>query len=179
MVRFLQELVLCTGLVCLNNTVGFANLFGTNKQTTPEAIVVLGGEPTRERFAAQFAKQYPNLPIFVSSGSPKEYAEYVFDQAGIDRGRVILDYQATDTVSNFTVMAEILTKRRIKSVYVLTSDFHMPRAQVVGSIVLGSRGITIHPIAIPSDYPQESGLKTLRDGLRSLVWLGTGSTFSR
>jgi hypothetical protein len=47
----------------------------------PQAILVLGGSPTREKFAAQFALQHPQLPIFVSSGSPEEYAEYVFDQS--------------------------------------------------------------------------------------------------
>lgn len=189
MVHLLREFVLCSSLVCLHGIMPnlapnlmpnlIPSFLTANRQLTPEAIVVLGGEPLREQFAAQFAKQHPDLPIFVSSGSPQEYAEYVFDQAGIDRGRVTLDYQATDTVTNFTVMAEILTSRQIKSVYILTSDFHMHRAHVVGSIVLGSRGITIHPIPIPSSHPEESGLKTVRDGLRSLVWLGTGSTFSR
>ena len=54
----------------------------------PQAIFVLGGSTQREKFAAQFARQYPNLPIWVSGGSPKAYAEPVFTKAGIDRNRL-------------------------------------------------------------------------------------------
>lgn len=140
----------------------------------PQAILVLGGSPSRESFAAQFALQHPQLPIFVSSGSPKEYAEYVFDSAGVARDRVNLNYKAVDTVTNFTVMVKELEERNIKDVYVLTSDFHMPRALVIGKIVLGSRGIDMHPIAIPSTIKSENPAKSLRDGLRSVVWLVTG-----
>jgi len=39
----------------------------------PEAIFVLGGHADRERFAAKLAKEYPDLPIWVSSGSPRRY----------------------------------------------------------------------------------------------------------
>ncbi|MBD2177773.1 YdcF family protein [Pseudanabaena sp. FACHB-1998] len=141
----------------------------------PQAILVLGGAPSREKFAAQFALQHPSLPIFVSSGSPEEYAQYVFDSAGINRSRVILDYRAVDTVTNFTVMVKELQSRKITDVYVLTSDFHMPRALVIGKIVLGSRGIEMHPVTIPSKIQSENPAKSLRDGLRSVFWLVTGS----
>jgi uncharacterized SAM-binding protein YcdF (DUF218 family) len=137
--------------------------------------LVLGGSPTREKFAAQFALQHPQLPIFVSSGSPEEYAQDVFDRAGIDRKRIHLDYRAVDTVSNFTIMVTELQQRKITNVYVLTSDFHMPRALVIGKIVLGSRGIQMHPVTIPSQIKSENPAKSLRDGLRSVFWLVTGS----
>ncbi|MEI6063869.1 MAG: YdcF family protein [Pseudanabaena sp. ELA748] len=141
----------------------------------PQAILVLGGSPAREKFAAQFALQHPKLPIFVTSGSPEEYAKYVFDQAGVSRDRIHLDYQAVDTVTNFTVMVTELQKRKITDVYVITSDFHMPRAIVIGKIILGSRGIEMHPVTIPSTIEPESQTKVLRDGLRSVFWLVTGS----
>lgn len=141
----------------------------------PQAILVLGGSPTREKFAAQFALQHPHLPIFVSSGSPEEYAQYVFDSAGVSRSRIHLDYRAVDTVTNFTIMVTEFEKRKITDVYVITSDFHMPRAMIIGKIVLGSRGIEMHPIAIPSKIQSENPAKTLRDGLRSVFWLVTGS----
>jgi len=141
----------------------------------PQAILVLGGSPSREQFAAQFALQHPQLPIFVSSGSPEEYAEYVFDRAGVERKRIHLDYRAVDTVTNFTIMVTELQQRKITDVYVLTSDFHMPRALVIGKIVLGSRGIEMHPVTIPSSIKSENPAKALRDGLRSVFWVVTGS----
>ncbi len=149
----------------------------TNSQQnkSPQAILVLGGSPSREKFAAKFALQHPQLPIFVSSGSPEEYAQYVFDNAGVNRDRIHLDYRAVDTVTNFTVMVNELQERNITDVYVLTSDFHMPRALVIGKIVLGSKGIQMHPVTIPSEIKSENPAKSLRDGLRSVFWLVTGS----
>lgn len=145
----------------------------------PQALLVLGGSPERERFAAEFALDHPGLPIWVSSGSNPEYAELVFSQAGINPERIHLDYQAVDTVTNFTTLVQTLQAKRIDSIYLLTSDYHMERAEMVGQIILGSRGIDFQPVLIPShtspDVP-ESLEKTLRDGARAVLWVLTGST---
>ena len=140
----------------------------------PQAILVLGGHPVREKFAAQFALKHPQLPIYVSSGSPQEYSEYVFDRAGIARNRIHLDYRAVDTVTNFTTMVTDFQKQRITDIYVITADYHMPRALVIGKVVLGSRGIQMHPVPIPTNVNAEDSTKSLRDGLRSVFWLVSG-----
>jgi uncharacterized SAM-binding protein YcdF (DUF218 family) len=142
----------------------------------PKAIFVLGGSTIREKYAAQFAQKHPNLPIWVSSGSPEEYAQWVFSEAGIDQKRIHLDYHAVDTVTNFTELADKLKAEGIDSVYLITSDYHMRRAQVVGEIVFGSRGISIKPIPIPSDRETEPIEKVLRDGARAILWVTTGHT---
>ncbi len=144
-----------------------------------EAILVLGGAPGRERFAAEFARQHPHLPVIVSSGSPRDYTLSVFAEAGVARDRLILDYRATDTVTNFTTALETLEKFQATSVYVITDEFHMPRARTIGSIVLGSRGIRMEPLTVPSPIRREEPIKTLRDGVRSVVWLVTGSAWGR
>ncbi len=147
------------------------------KQTTQKkAIFVLGGSPERERFAAEFAHSHPGLPIWVSSGSPKDYARRVFARAGIDRSRIHLDYQAVDTVTNFTSLVDEFQDRGINSIYLITSDDHMRRARVIGEIVFGSRGITIKPVPVPSGRAPESTEKCLRDGARAIFWLSTGHT---
>ncbi|MBR8829659.1 MAG: YdcF family protein [Chlorogloea purpurea SAG 13.99] len=142
----------------------------------PEAIFVLGGHEDRERFAAKLALLHPNLPIWVSSGSPKDYTRKIFDKTGVKLGRLHLDYSATDTVTNFTTLVDRLKSEGIHSVYLVTSDSHMRRAQIVGEIVFGSRGIIIKPISIPSDLPPEPLQKSLRDGARALLWVLTGNT---
>lgn len=144
----------------------------------PDAVLVLGGAAERERFAAEFAKQHPDLPVWVSSGSNPEYAEWVFTQAGIDRDRLHLDYRAVDTVTNFTTLADYFKQSRIRSVYLITSDYHMARAQVIGEIVLGSRGINFHPVAVPSGRSPEPITKVVRDAARAMLWVATGETGS-
>ncbi|MBW4618270.1 MAG: YdcF family protein [Cyanosarcina radialis HA8281-LM2] len=140
----------------------------------PDCILVLGGEPEREKFAARFARQHPDLPIWVSGGSPKSYALRVFAKAGIDRDRLHLDYQAVDTLTNFTSLADELRGLGIQNVYLITSEDHMLRARTVGEIVFGSRGILIQPITMPTERSPEPLRKTLRDAGRAILWLTTG-----
>lgn len=145
----------------------------------PSVALVLGGAPEREQFAAQFAKTHPNVEIWVSSGSNPEYAQWIFDQAKIPTDQWRLDYQAVDTVTNFTTLIDRLQSRKIDEVYLITSDYHMRRASVVAQIVLGSRGIQFQPVAIQTEEAPErpeTWFREVRDGARSLLWVVTGKT---
>jgi uncharacterized SAM-binding protein YcdF (DUF218 family) len=144
----------------------------------PEAVFVLGGHEAREKFAANLAQQDSHLEIWVSSGSPQNYVQQIFAFRGISSDRLHLDYQAEDTVTNFTTIVDKLKANGIQSVYLVTSDNHMTRARIVGEIVFGSRGIAIQPIAVPSQSPPEPPEKCLRDSARAILWLATGYTGS-
>lgn len=150
-----------------------------NYFVTPDAILVLGGEPEREKFAAYFATQHPNIDIWVSSGSPEGYAKRIFAKEGVDANRVRLDYRAVDTVSNFTTLVEEFQNRGIRSIYLITSADHMLRARTVGEIVLGTKGILIEPVAIPTERSPEPFNKAIRDAGRSLLWLTLGYSTSK
>lgn len=147
-----------------------------SKFTQPQAILVLGGAPEREDFAAQFARQHPDLPVWISSGSNVEYTEDVFSRAGIDFSRLHIDRSAVDTVTNFTTLVDRLQDQGVSSVYLVTSDYHMRRARVIGEIVFGSRGMYLKPVVVPSTRPPESVEKTIRDGARAVLWVTTGQT---
>jgi uncharacterized SAM-binding protein YcdF (DUF218 family) len=142
----------------------------------PQAVLVLGGATERELFAAEFAKDHPDLPIWVSSGSNPEYSEWVFAEAGVDADRLHLDYQAVDTVTNFTTLVKEFKARDINSIYLITSDYHMRRATVIGEIVLGSQGIDFKPVVVESERSPESLNKAIRDGARAVLWVATGET---
>jgi uncharacterized SAM-binding protein YcdF (DUF218 family) len=139
-----------------------------------DAILVLGGSLERETFAAQFAREHATLPLWVSSGSNPEYAEWLYGEAGIPADRYHLDYRASDTVTNFTTLVEDLKGNGVDKVYLVTSSYHMRRARLIGDIVLGAHGIAVEPIVVESNLPEESLSKALRDGARALVWLATG-----
>ena len=144
--------------------------------STPEALLVLGGHEERERYAAKLAQQNPQLPIWISSGSPQEYAQKIFAKAGISRDRLHFDYRASDTVTNFTTLVDDLQAEGIDSVYLITSENHMKRAKIIGGIVFGSRGIDYKSISVPSNNPPEPIEKVFRDGARAVFWLATGRT---
>lgn len=160
--------------LCASTVAGYRTI--KNYLYPPEAVFVLGGHEAREKFAADLAKKYPNLEIWVSSGSPRDYAQRIFAFRGIEGDRIHLDYQARDTVTNFTTLVDELQARGIDSVYLVTSDNHMTRARIVGEIVFGSRGISIEPLAVPSGLPPEPLEKSLRDSARAVLWLATGHT---
>ena len=157
---------LCVGFKPIRNSVA----------ANPEALLVLGGHEERERFAAEMAQENPDLPIWISSGSPQEYAQEIFAKAGIESDRLHFDYRASDTVTNFTTLVDELKAQGIDSVYLITSENHMTRAKIIGDIVFGSKGIDFEPIAVPSKNPPEPLEKCLRDGARSVIWLITGHT---
>jgi len=112
----------------------------------------------------------------VSGGSNPEYATWEFRREGLDPGQVLLDYRAHDTLSNFTSVADDLKRSKVRSVLLVTSSDHMPRALLVGRIVAGSRGIGLTPVAVSCGQhciPERKG-KVWVDGLRAALWVLTG-----
>lgn len=180
-----RKLVLSGLLVSMLLWVGYKQIRSVDE---PQAVLMLGGSTSaleREKFTAHFASQHPTLPIWISSGGLGKYQNYVkkvFAKAGINSNRLYLDDRAVDTVTNFTTLADELKARGIKSVYLITSDYHIRRASVVAEIVLGSRGIAFKSVAVPSGKESEPLEKSIRDGARAILWVttgNTGSSFSR
>ncbi|MEO1378225.1 MAG: YdcF family protein, partial [Cyanobacteria bacterium J06635_10] len=77
---------------------------------------------------------------------------------------------------NFTSLVKKFKKRHIHHIYLITSDFHMPRSKAISTIVLGSRGIAFTPIPIPDRKYRESRLRIIRDSCRAILWIVTGHT---
>jgi uncharacterized SAM-binding protein YcdF (DUF218 family) len=144
----------------------------------PEAILVLGSDSNRMQFAAEFSQLHPALEILVSDyPSYFEDSQKVFQEAGIPDWRIRYDFCATDTVTNFTCTVEEFVKRKLHHVYLITSDYHMPRARAIATIVFGSRGIFVTPLTVASSGKQpESLVRIIRDSLRSVIWIVSGRT---
>lgn len=142
----------------------------------PQAILTLGGWTDRENSAAEIARWYPDLKIWVSSGTPPKLVKPIFQAAGVSESRLYLDYRAVDTVTNFTTLIPEFKKHGIQHLFLITSDFHMPRAKAIATLVLGSQGIAFTPVAVPSNQPQEANIRIIRDITRALLWIFTGRT---
>jgi uncharacterized SAM-binding protein YcdF (DUF218 family) len=149
------------------------------QQPTPQAILTLGGYRDREEFTAQFARFHLDLPIWVSTGSPPDVARKIFQDAEIINREVYLDRRATDTVTNFTTLVADFKKRNFKHIYVITSDFHLPRSKAIAFVILGSQGMTFTSVSIPSNNAPESKIKIVRDVARAFIWIVTKRTGSR
>lgn len=140
----------------------------------PQAILVLGGGEGREEFAAQFAHKHPHLKIWVSSADYLKTSKF-FREASISQRQIICEWRAVDTVANFTYNLKHLQSNHIKHIYLITSEDHLPRAKMIASLILGSRGIAFTSVAIPSDKRIESLflLRAITDFFHVLIWIIT------
>lgn len=168
--------ILATSLLIFLGIIPVRLAIAAYRTPQPQAILVLGGGTDREKFATQIAVVEPALEIWVSSGLLPQQAYKIFRAAGIADQRVHLDYQATDTVTNFTTLVPVFKQKRIHHLYLVTSDFHMPRARTIATLILGSQGITFTPVPVLSERPQEPLRLTVRDVGRSFLWIVTGRT---
>jgi uncharacterized SAM-binding protein YcdF (DUF218 family) len=130
------------------------------------------------KFAAQFWQSHRNLDIWVSDfESNLNYNRPIFQQFGIPNQRLRFDGKATDTVTNFTSMVDKFADRKLQHIYLITSDYHISRARAIATIVLGSQGIVVTPLAVPSlGDRSESLIRVLRDCGRSVLWIVIGRT---
>jgi uncharacterized SAM-binding protein YcdF (DUF218 family) len=167
-------LVITAFLFILLATIPIKLAIASYQAPKPQAILMLGGGSDREKFTAKFAQTHPSLNIWVSSGVSCKQAHKIFRKADIPQERISLDYRAVDTVTNFTSLVKDFEKLNLKHLYIVTSEFHMPRAKAIATFVLGSHGITFTGVSVPSQQPKESFLHISRDIFRSIFWIITG-----
>lgn len=167
--------VLGVGLV-LASIVPVRIAIALHQAPLPQAIFVLGSDPARMEFAARFWQSHSNLDIWVS-----DYASYeqpnrrIFQKFGVPNEQFRFDGRATDTVTNFTTLVGDFVNQKLQHIYLITSDYHMRRSRAIATIVLGSRGIAVTPVAVPSTSQKpESWVRVLRDCGRSVLWIITG-----
>ncbi len=142
----------------------------------PQGILVLGGSPAREVLAANLARSVPQIPIWLSSGQTYKTSRQIFAQANVDWQRVNFDTRAVDTVTNFTSLVADFQAQDIRHLYLITSEYHMSRSSAIATIVLGSRGIAFTPVSVSEPREPEAQYRTVRDTIRSIIWLVTGRT---
>jgi len=138
-----------------------------------DAFLVLGGSIRREVYAAELAKQHPNLPVLISQGSPDPCIRLIFERAGAPLSQTWLEKCAKSTFENFFYCTPLLQRWQIHKVKLITSNSHLPRALWLGQILLGAHRIWVEPIlvsemGIPGN--RESWWKTGLDVVRSLGW---------
>jgi uncharacterized SAM-binding protein YcdF (DUF218 family) len=137
------------------------------------AIFVLGGSIVREIYIAQQAKQYPQIPILISHGSPDPCIWLIFQREAVNLERVWLEKCAQSTFENFFYSMPILRRWGVKKVILITSPSHLPRAKLIAQILFGANGIWVEvEIVTEQGVPgnQETWLKTGLDVTRSLFW---------
>jgi len=134
-----------------------------------ETILHLGGSLQRLTKTIELAKEKPTSLVVVSSeGDPREVMRTLLD-GGIERYRIVLDYQAWDTVTNFTKTETLIKNVGTKTLYVVTNYFHMARSMGIAHVIYFLSDVKL--VASPSSAGgSEPWDLLLGDWLRALVW---------
>ena len=133
------------------------------QQSTPQAepaaadgIVALTGANSNERIAAAVAllAEHKGRRVLVSGVNREVSREQLRAASNTVRRLydccVDLGFTAADTVGNARETAEWARTMRFKSLIVVTTDYHMPRAMLELRAVLRQPGITLQSYAVPT-----------------------------
>ena len=140
-----------------------------------DAYLMLGGSIRREVHMTQVAKDHADIPILISQGADDPCIVRLFEVNAAPQNQVWLERCANSTFENFYYTLPILKQWGVHHLQMITSSSHLPRAQWLGQIILGSHGIwmetyVVQEKGIPGNT--ESRLKTALDVIRSLIWSG-------
>lgn len=143
-----------------------------NKDLKADTLLVLGGGIKREMLAADLLSKDKDLSVIISTGSsiPCLYRVFVKEKK-IEWKRVLPNFKATDTLSNFTSILPIFKRLETKKVKVIATNGHWKRAKHLAQIVLHSNGINFEAELIDGQGHEESTLKTKLDIARAYLWL--------
>lgn len=160
-----------------------------------EIILHLGGNWRRIERTIQEAQRRPSAMVIVSTEGNRPLMIQALERSGIDLNRVIFDDSAYDTVGNFTDTYAKVRRLGGRTVYVVTSDWHMPRAMAIAkaaytpgwlySLLHSLTGIyafaTIRSVACPwvDDPDRKDPGNTIWDVSRTIQWRRTGRPTSR
>lgn len=145
----------------------------SNASHPVDGILVLGGSIYREIHSAEWAIANPHLPILISTGSDDPCILFIFQGKQAPMDKVLLERCAGSTFGNYAYSLSILKSWNVHKLKVITSTSHLPRAQWLGQIILGSNGIWVEMDIAPTigtPANQERWFKTIIDIVRSLIW---------
>ena len=143
-------------IVWLFGFVAFSLLLpGPADDRATDGVVVLTGGPGRIEHGIALLLRRRAKRLLVSgvnrSVKPHELAAQVHAPATLFDCCVDLDRESVDTRSNAAETAAWLTAHHYRSVRLVTTDWHMPRARFELARLARPKGIAILPDAVPSE----------------------------
>ncbi len=129
---------------------------GTDAADPPRAMVQVNGAGQRVIYAAELYKQGKASSILASGGNldfsapqastPAQEMKSLLLWMGVPDQAIILENQSQNTHENAVDCAKILNAKNIKTIILVTSAIHMPRAVAV----FQKQGLTVIPA--PADF---------------------------
>ena len=118
------------GFVAFNHRI---NAIETDESSKADAIVVLTGGRNRVGKAVHLLNAERADKLFISGVFKNTSLEELQSRGDVEifnSEQVTLDKEAKNTVENAKITAEWIKDHNIKSIYLVTSNYHMPRSMV-------------------------------------------------
>lgn len=139
-------------------------------------IIELGGSPHRLNKAIEIYKQNPDALILISSETNPRLCVDMLNKAGIPKDKYIFDFNAWDTITNFTETYKFIRSKDTKKLFIVTDRFHMRRSMKIAKNVYLFTGVNLIPCeSLEGDLNRkESNSQVFNAFVKSLVWKFTG-----
>ena len=122
--------------------------------------------------AYESAMKYPNSLIFVTGGGTAsgnktateggQMKDYLVNVKGLDGYRIITETKAKDTIQNAQYTILKLIEKNIKTITVITSDYHIRRGNILfkGVALLKAESLGTNPIQVIENAVYQTGKST-------------------
>ncbi|MBQ8671594.1 MAG: YdcF family protein [Alphaproteobacteria bacterium] len=125
------------------------NEYNMDAQQQKDAIIVLTGGQHRIEQGIKLLEDDKANVLFISGVSEKTSIDDLVSGSEIDtnlKNKIELGYMATTTVENAAEIKNWITEKNIKSAYLVTSNYHIPRSLAELSAVNLNTDITPYPV---------------------------------
>ena len=136
-----------------------------------DALLVLGGTPIRERYAARLEKIYPKRRVLISGGSENPCIWLIFDKAGASKENVWMERCSQNTFENFLYAVPILKSWHVHNVLLLTEEPQSQRALPMAQVLLGLNGIFVDLAMVPNSGGEPLTRPPWMDVALAFAWL--------
>ncbi len=138
-----------------------------------DCVLVLGGSPTRDIFAAKLAKERPARKILIS-GSADPCTWLVFDKAGAPKENVFVEHCSQNTFENFIYSTPILKRWGVRKVLLVTDEPQVKRALPMAKLMLGSKGIAVQLERSPNGGGEGPRYPIFLEEMAAMCWAVVG-----
>ena len=142
-----------------------------------DAMLVLGGTPNRERYAAELAKQHPDWKILISGGSEDPCIWLMFDKARAPKDNVWMERCSKNTLENLMYSTPILRSWHVHHVLLISDLPQAQRSFPMTRVCLGAHGMWCNRILVPGSGGEPLRRPPWMDIALSVLWAMAGQIF--
>lgn len=140
------------------------------KTQPADALLVLGGTPNREKYAAQLMKRTPARLALISSGSEDPCIWLMFEKAQAPKNNVWMEHTSRNTFENFVYAIPLLERWGRRKILLVTDEPQAEHALPMAQIMLGAHGMWVELALTPGSGSMQTDTPPYCYIITSIFW---------